>query len=818
MRGNGYEYGYLEPNHGNVEFYMKYRFKPLEVDVAHSIGGVVGKDEIQKVVYDMGAWKAPCPDGYPAVVAQEMVHSMHKMRGKTGFAAIKVDLAKAYDRIRWSFIAEVLKEVGLPEELQNIIMHCITSVTTNVMWDGRRSSFFQPERGIRQGDPMSPYIFVLCMDKLTHLIAEAVDSGKWHPLKAGKAGPAILHLMFADDLLLFGKATEENVKAITDTLDSFSSLSGQMVSLEKTSILFSKNTNQNVKSTLLRQTGYREVATFGKYLGIPLVGRAPRRGDFDYLVDSVKAKLSGWKATHLSFAGRVTLAKSVIQAIPVYTMMTIPIPRSILIDIHRVQRNFIWGHEADQRRMHMVGWNKLLLPKSSGGLDIRSLPDMNSACLMKMGWEMREGKSSLWCNVLKGKYGRGRLEQGNIIARSSDSFIWKGLVKSWIHIGEFEMWTVGDGQTIKAWSDKWLSNEPGLDIYVEQMPTEMHSWTVSDMLNGDGNWNMSVLKNYLPQEILDKILILIPPRATDGADVRVWPGNRMGMFSVSSAYKLLRGYHLLVQEQCWSRVWSLDVPERVRCFIWLLIHGLLPTNKLCSKWGSRVSDCHLCIGSAETSMHVMRECSMARQVWYSLVPASKRMEFYTCSMEAKSTHRVVMDKSKVTIDVRWQPPAPNWISLHTDGAVQQGMAGCGGVFRNNLGHWLGGFAKKIGTTSAYIVELWGAYEGLRWARTRGYVNVELRMDSLVVVRCLNGEEVGSVDGMKLIRRIKDLLLEDWNVCIIHVYREANKVVDALAALGCDSIGISYFEDPLVEIEHLCLADVMGVSTPRVIFV
>jgi hypothetical protein len=97
------------------------------------------------------------------------------------------------------------------------------------------------------------------------------------------------------------------------------------------------------------------------------------------------------------------------------------------------------------------------------------------------------------------------------------------------------------------------------------------------------------------------------------------------------------------------------------------------------------------------------------------------------------------------------------------------------------------------------------------------MNVELRMDSLVVVRCLNGEEVGSVAGRKLIRRIKDLLLEDWNVRIIHVYREANKVVDVLAAFGVASIGINYYENSLVEIEHLCLADVMGVSTPRVIF-
>ncbi|MCH92649.1 RNA-directed DNA polymerase (Reverse transcriptase) [Trifolium medium] len=77
---------------------------------------------------------------------------------------------------------------------------------------------------------------------------------------------------------------------------------------------------------------------------------------------------------------------------------------------------------------------------------------MNSACLMKMGREMRVGKSSLWCHVLQGKYGRGRLERGNIITRPSDSFIWKGVVKSWVNISGFEMWTVGDGKIVKAWT------------------------------------------------------------------------------------------------------------------------------------------------------------------------------------------------------------------------------------------------------------------------------------------------------------------------------------------------------------------------------
>jgi hypothetical protein len=326
------------------------------------------------------------------------------------------------------------------------------------------------------------------MDKLTHLIAEAVDSGKWQPLRAGRSGPNISHLMFADDLLLFGKATEENMKAITDTLNAFCDLSGQLVSLEKTSILFSKNVSQATREGLLHQSGFREATSLGKYLGIPLIGRAPRRNDFEYLVNKVRSKLSGWKTTHLSFAGRVTLAKSVIQSIPIYSMMTIPIPKSVFMDIHRLQRNFIWGHEDGQRKMHMINWDTLLLPKESGGLAIRHLPTMNTACLMKLGWSMREGNESLWCKVLKGKYGRNSFENSDFVAKPADSFIWKGVVQSWVNIRQFEEWSVGNGNVVHAWRDKWLGSNITLAQHMDSIPTDVSQWTVADMVNESGNW------------------------------------------------------------------------------------------------------------------------------------------------------------------------------------------------------------------------------------------------------------------------------------------------------------------------------------------
>ncbi|PNX72087.1 ribonuclease H [Trifolium pratense] len=136
-------------------------------------------------------------------------------------------------------------------------------------------------------------------------------------------------------------------------------------------------------------------------------------------------------------------------------------------------------------------------------------------------------------------------------------------------------------------------------------------------------------------------------------------------------------------------------------------------------------------------------------------------------------------------------PGP-FINLDCDGAMKNDIAGCGGVLRDQAGTWIMGFAKHVGNATAYIAELWGVYEGLKLARRRGFERVELRIDSMVVVRSIQGQKVN------------------------HVYREADKVADALATMGCSLKETRVLEEPSFDLEQLCLADVLGVSTPHVI--
>ena len=135
------------------------------------------------------------------IIVQEMLHSMRAKQGKRGYMMVKIDFEKAYDRLRWKFIRESLMKLRLPQIMVEVVMQCIESARLSILWNGEPMEAFRPTRGIRQGDPLSPYIYVICMERLSHLIEREVSLGAWKPIRASRNGPAISHLAFADDLI-----------------------------------------------------------------------------------------------------------------------------------------------------------------------------------------------------------------------------------------------------------------------------------------------------------------------------------------------------------------------------------------------------------------------------------------------------------------------------------------------------------------------------------------------------------------------------------------------------------------------------------------
>lgn len=366
------------------------------------------------------------------IVVNEMIHSMRRKKGKTGFMAIKVDLEKAYDRISWTYMEKVLTDLSCPGELITRIMKCVHSNATSILWNGEKLDEFHTSRGLRQGDPISPYLFVLGMEKLTHMILDRVKHKHWCGLKAGRNGPMISHMMFADDLVLFAEANSNQLNEILTCLQEFMEMSGHKLSQEKTYIYFSPNVKHATKRAICVSSGFKEVQDLGRYLGANISHPKRRKAKYETVIERIKTRLSGWNTASLSMAGRITLVKSFTSSMALYPMQHDRLPSGVTSDIEKAQRSFIWGEQEGSKKRHAINWNQLCKPKDVGGLGIRNLQLMNDAFLSKILWRMHVEPTSLWAQVLLGKYGRSSNIEHGLISKHRDSKLWKELAKLWV--------------------------------------------------------------------------------------------------------------------------------------------------------------------------------------------------------------------------------------------------------------------------------------------------------------------------------------------------------------------------------------------------
>ena len=152
-------------------------------------------------------------------------------------------MEKAYDRIEWDFLLACLQQLGFHDKWIQWIKECISTVSYSVIINNKPSGFFKPTRGLRQGDPLSPYLFILCMDVLAKRLHEqSLTAKSGIGIKIAPTAPRIPCLLFADDSLIFCKASSQTCHKLKEVLDTFCAQSGQLINFHKSSIVFSKNT------------------------------------------------------------------------------------------------------------------------------------------------------------------------------------------------------------------------------------------------------------------------------------------------------------------------------------------------------------------------------------------------------------------------------------------------------------------------------------------------------------------------------------------------------------------------------------------------
>jgi hypothetical protein len=339
------------------------------------------------------------------LVAFEALHTMDtRMSGRKGFMALKLDMSKAYDWIEWDFLEAIMVKLGFDSRWIQLIMVCVHTVTYSVLVNGLPYGKIIPSRGIRQGDPLSPYLFILCAEGLSNLLLKAARD-KWITgLPITRGGTRLNHLFFADDSLLFCRASIFEWIHIQESLEVYERASGQKLNREKTSIFFSRNTKAETKDHIKAVAGVGSTNRYENYLGLPpLIGRS-RVSSFNGIKGKIWERINGWKEKFLSQAGKEVLLKAVVQAIPTYTMSVFQLPKTLCKEINSMMAQFWWGHKDRKSGMAWLSWKKMGLPKASGGLGYRDLECFNMALLAKQGWRLLQEPDTLVAKVIREKY------------------------------------------------------------------------------------------------------------------------------------------------------------------------------------------------------------------------------------------------------------------------------------------------------------------------------------------------------------------------------------------------------------------------------
>ncbi|KAL6128930.1 hypothetical protein ACLB2K_072283 [Fragaria x ananassa] len=286
------------------------------------------------------------------LLAHEAYHYLKMKEGGNNELGLKLDMNKAYDRVEWDFLEAALIRFGFARSWVNLIMACVSSVSFSIVLNGCPGKSFLPGRGLRQGDPLSPYLFLIISEVLSVRLTRAVQDKSLLGIKLCRRGPTLSHMFFADDALFFLKATLGNIWRLMEIFKEYYKASGQLINGEKSSVYFSLNTPDQMSRLLGELMGFAEVEDPGKYLGLPTLWGRSKREALGYIVDRVQRKLVGWKQRSLSWADKEILIKSVATAIPAYPMACFKFPKGVCDTINSALGNFWWGSTSSGNRIH----------------------------------------------------------------------------------------------------------------------------------------------------------------------------------------------------------------------------------------------------------------------------------------------------------------------------------------------------------------------------------------------------------------------------------------------------------------------------------
>ncbi|XP_071714290.1 uncharacterized protein [Rutidosis leptorrhynchoides] len=288
------------------------------------------------------------------LIANETVEYL-KGKHKKGFF-FKVDFEKAFDSLNWNFPLEVMKSMGFGIKWRKWILACLKSASISILVNGSPTNEFSLGRGVRQGDPLSPFLFILASEGLNILTKVALGKGLFKGIELGNDKVLISHLQYADDTMFFGEWSHLNACNLMNLLKCFELTSGLKINFHK-SCVYRIGIDHGELEMLSHHMGCQVGRFPFVYLGLPIGSNMKTLNDWRPVIDKFDSRLSSWKMKSLSFRGRLVLIKSVLSSLPLYYFSLYRASPCVLKHLESVRRKFFWGGSGSGSNISWVKWD-----------------------------------------------------------------------------------------------------------------------------------------------------------------------------------------------------------------------------------------------------------------------------------------------------------------------------------------------------------------------------------------------------------------------------------------------------------------------------
>uniref|UniRef100_A0A2N9F2D7 Reverse transcriptase domain-containing protein n=1 Tax=Fagus sylvatica TaxID=28930 RepID=A0A2N9F2D7_FAGSY len=552
------------------------------------------------------------------------IDSRSRLKRRQPGVICKLDIEKAYDHVNWNCLIHLMDTMGFGTKWQCWIRACISTVRYSVLINGSPAGFFGSSRGLRQGDPLSPLLFLLVMEILSKILKKVEDSGLIRGFQASRSGVpglSISHILFADDTMIMCDADPVQLMYLRLAMTCFEASTGLRVNLGKSEIVpVGDVVNLRVLADILC---CRIGSLPMNYLGMPLGSTFKSTLIWNPIIEKMERRLAGWKRLYLSTGGRLTLLKSTLSSLPTFYLSLFTIPCSIAKRIEQIQRKFLWGGSDDTFKHCLVKWDTVCSPVSKGGLGVRKLVPFNRALLDKWLWRFGVEDNRLWKRVLVERHGAGCGDWSTGWTRDSHGCgLWKGIMLGWNDFSAQVKFKVGRGNRVRLWHDRWCGDVPLKESFPALYACASNkSATISEVLvreNGRVDWQVTFLRNFNDWE-LDNVASFLgllqnhcPSRVVE--DGLWWSLKNSGIFDVRSRYSSFRESPSLIFP--WKCIWRTKAPRRACFFVWTAAwQKILTCENLRKRGYSITSWCCMCCCNGETVEHLLLHCHVAGALW-----------------------------------------------------------------------------------------------------------------------------------------------------------------------------------------------------------